>query len=215
MSTEHDDPRNAQPETSDGDSSPREPADLPDFQERAREAPLTDEAKSHLRAAGSLADRNFVKMQSIIMAALEPIVEANLHVGADLTLTHQQSENIEAAVRAAFDYGATRVIQPIFARADGEKPYVTGPDPEASGGPGGERAAVRRLAHLAMTAAGVAHRLCPRGVEPVRDAVSALESEIEEAVEAVGIELDDAALDAVRDEVQERMLAEELEGGAA
>lgn len=62
-----------------------------------------------------------------------------------------------------------------------------------------------KLVHLALVAAGVAHRLCLRGEDHARNAVSGLEEEIEVQARSMGVYLDDGALAAVRDGVNERL----------
>lgn len=70
----------------------------------------------------------------------------------------------------------------------------------------GATPAVRTLAHLALVATGIAHRLCRPGEEAVRDAVSELEADINETLRGMkGVELDDPMIEAALDEVNERL----------
>lgn len=70
----------------------------------------------------------------------------------------------------------------------------------------GATPAVQTLAHLALAAAGIAHRLCRPGEEEARDAVSGLEADINETLRGMkGVQLSDDMIEAALDEVNERL----------
>lgn len=95
-------------------------------QAEARTTKLTEEAKAHLTAAGHLADSHFAITRAMIESAISPLIEANRHIGFDLTLSDEEVTRVVMAVRGALDYGQEEVVEPIFARLRGEAPHVSG-----------------------------------------------------------------------------------------
>lgn len=100
-------------------------SDFEGTQAKARTTKLTEEAKAHLTAAGHFADSHFAITRAMIESAISPLIEANRHIGFELTLSDEEVTRVVMAVRGALDYGQEEVVEPIFARLRGEAPHVS------------------------------------------------------------------------------------------
>lgn len=149
----------------------------------ARSTPLTEEAQAHLEAAAYLAENRYAVMQAMIEAAIMPLVEANRHVGFDVKLSDEEVSRIVSAVQGAMDYGHAEIVEPIYSRLRGERPYVESGD----------------RAHLSLDAVDVRHLIVDlysvSGAAAHGSNMNTTETQLRDAMEAIGLKAERIAAD--------------------
>lgn len=154
-----------------------------EVQDGARKTPLTEEAKAHLTAAGHLADNRYAYLQAMIESAIEPLVEANRQVGFDVKLSDEEVGRIVQSVEGALTYGHHEIVEPIFSRLQGERPYVEDGD----------------RPHLSLDAVDVRHLIVDLYSVSAAAAhgsnMNTTETQLRDAMEAIGLKAERIAAD--------------------
>lgn len=149
----------------------------------ARSTPLTKEVRAHLQATARIAENRYAVVQAMIEAATMPLVEANRQIGFDAEFSDEEVSRIVAAVRGALDYGHAEIVEPIYSRLRGERPYVEDGD----------------RPHLSLDAVDVRHLIVDLYSVSAAAAhgsnMNTTETQLRDAMEAIGLKAERIAAD--------------------